>query len=148
MGGASIELFTVPQNQEGFKLIGKGGTSVTDMSFDYDGKTLIVGGAIGGGRSVRRIPSDALDTEVNSRREYQSIRSLALSPDGSHLAVCLESPIKSPYGRVLILDARTLDKVAECTTTRPIKACSFSASGDRIAVVGDNGTLWLFGKKE
>lgn len=146
VGGTHIELFTVPQGGEGFASIAKGSTSVTDMTFDYDGKTLIVGGAIGGGRSVRRIRTDTLDTEESSRREYLSIRSLTLSPTGSHLAVCLESPVRSPYGRLLILDAHTLEKVAECTTTRPIKACSFSSTGDRIAVVGDNGTLWIFGK--
>lgn len=149
LSGTTLHLYRLPNNPgDELTLLLHVEESASALVFDYDSTTLIAGGALGGGRSIRRLNTEKPSEEAAvTRREYQPVRSLFLSPSGSNLAVVLESPVKSQFGKLLILDAQTLEKVSELTTTRPIKACSFSPRGDLLAVVGENGALWLFGRQ-
>lgn len=158
VGGART--FLIPTGQDRWSEGVRGLEERADaLAFSPDGNYLAVGGGSDHNRErirVFRLGDDLIQETpllIASHRVYQPIRSLTFSPNGDVLSVGLEAPFMG-IGRLMLFELSpngfgvSLKEVGSCSLLRPLRGQSFSGNGEKIALVGEDKIVWIFGMRD
>jgi WD40 repeat protein len=75
--------------------------------------------------------------KVIARQPCEDARRVAADPAGKHVAAVTQP------GKIILFDARTLDRICQIPVSGTAKDCAFDSTGRRLAVAGSAG-LYLF----
>ena len=144
-----VKLWSVP-GLKGRQLVRYPGVG-DSMVFTPNARELLVGGATDGSVDVYALPGGRLVDRVSGGGTNGWPVVLALSRDGSELAVGYPSPINS-NGIVSLFSARTWKKQFDLTSIAnvAVASVSFSPDGTRLAIGAEDGTagVWSLSTRE
>ena len=146
---AGVKLWSVP-GLAGRQLARDPGVG-DSMVFTANARELLVGGATDGSVNVYALPGGRLVHRISGGGTNGSPVVLALSRDGSELAVGYPSPI-NPNGIVSLFSAKSWKKQFDLASIAnvAIASVSFSPDGTRLAIGAEDGTagVWSLSTRE